>query len=157
MKRAEQETIENSPVSLWEEDFSAAKRYIEKLRLSGVTDLQAFFASHPEELSECFGEIRVLDVNMATLALTHATHKDQLIGSLPQIIQIEANFGLVGEMVSIAEGQSGYTWESVNYTLDGERLTVSLRWSAEPGFEDTLEKVLVSVLDITDASAPKPP
>jgi signal transduction histidine kinase len=41
------------------------------------------------------------------------------------------------------------TWETVNYTLDGEKLIVSLRWSAAPGYENSLEKVLVSELDIT--------
>jgi PAS domain S-box-containing protein len=142
--------FENSPISLWEEDFSAVKRHIEKLRRSGVTDFREFFESHPDVLLECVREIKVLDVNAATLALMRAAHKGQLIGNMEQVIPIDAGKDFVNEFVSLAEGQTEFEWEGINYTLDGEKLTVSLHWSAAPGFEDTLEKVLVSMIDITD-------
>jgi PAS domain S-box-containing protein len=92
----------------------------------------------------------VLDVNAATLALMRAAHKGQLIGNMEQVIPIDAGKDFVNEFVSLAEGQTEFEWEGINYTLDGEKLTVSLHWSAAPGFEDTLEKVLVSMIDITD-------
>ena len=71
--------FEHSPVSLWEEDFSQVKCHIEELRQSGVTDFRAFFTDHPELVIELVSEIKVLDVNAATLALMHTTRKDQLI------------------------------------------------------------------------------
>ena len=142
--------FEHSPVSLWEEDFSEVKRHIEKIRQSGVTDFRAFFESHPQELLECIGEIKVLDVNAATLALMHAANKGQLIDNLQQVFPIDTSKDFVDEFVSIAEGQIEFTWESANYTLDGQKLTISLQRSAEPGHADTLEKVLISVMDITE-------
>jgi len=142
--------FEHSPVSLWEEDFSEVKRHIEELRKSGVTDFRAFFESHPQVLLECVDEINVLDVNAATLALMHAASKSQLIGSLQQVFRADASKDFVDEIVSISEGLTEFTWESLNYTLDGQKLTVSLKRSAAPGYENTLEKVLISVLDITE-------
>ena len=141
--------FEHSPISLWEEDFSEVKRHIEAIRQSGVTDFHAFFESHPQVLIECIGEIKVLDVNTATLVLMHAADKNQLIGNLQQVFGADASEGFVDEFVSIAEGHVEFAWVSVNYTLDGQKLTVSLRRSATPGFEDTLEKMLISVVDIT--------
>ena len=35
--------FEDSPISLWEEDFSAVKTYLEDLRESGIKDFRAFF------------------------------------------------------------------------------------------------------------------
>ena len=142
--------FENSPVSLWEEDFSAVKRHIEKLRQQGITDFREFFESHPDVLIECINEIKVLDVNAATLTLVQAASKGQLIGNLKQVIPIEAGKDFVDEFVSIAEGQTEFEWEGINYTLDGKKLTVSLKWSAAPGYADTLEKVMLSVIDITE-------
>jgi signal transduction histidine kinase len=54
------------------------------------------------------------------------------------------------ELVNIAEGRTEFTWEGINYTLDGEKLLVSLHWSVAPGHADTLKKVLVSLLNITE-------
>ncbi len=141
--------FENSPVALWEEDFSVVKHHIDKLKQQGVTYFRAYFESHPDVLLECANEIKVLDVNQATLAMMRATSKSQLIGNLQKIIHIDTSMGFVEEFVSIAEGKTEFSWEGVNYTLDGEKLNISLQWSAAPGFENTLEKVLVSLVDIT--------
>jgi PAS domain S-box-containing protein len=141
--------FEDSPISLWEEDFSAVKRQLEKLGRQGVTDFRDFFESHPDVLRECVKKIKVIDVNKATLALVRATKKAQLIGNLKQIIRIDSCDDFVDEFVGIAEGKTEFEWEGMNRTLDGEELTVSLHWSTAPGYEDTLEKVLVSMIDIT--------
>ncbi len=141
--------FENSPVALWEEDFSEVKRHIEAIRQSGVTDFRAFFEGHPQVLLECIREIKVLDVNAATLALMHATSKDQLIGDLKQVINIKPDLDFADELVNIAEGRKEFSWDGINYTLEGEKLFVSLHWSAAPGYEGSLEKILVSIMDIT--------
>jgi len=141
--------FEHSPVALWEEDFSAVKLHIDKIRQSGVTDFRAYFAGHPQALLECIGEIKVLDVNAAALTLMHASDKSQLIGSLQRDFPDEGRDGFVNEFANIAEGQTEFAWESQNFAMDGERLMISLRWSVAPGFEDSLEKVLLSVMDIT--------
>ena len=142
--------FEHSPVSLWEEDYSAVKRRIEELRRSGVTDFRAFFKSHPQALLECIDEVKVVDVNAATLAMMKAAHKDQLLGSLRQVIPIDANVNFLDEFVNVAEGQTEFTWEGKNYNLKRELLTVSVHWSVAPGYADSLGKVLVSVIDITE-------
>jgi PAS domain S-box-containing protein len=141
--------FENSPISLWEEDYSEVKRHLEKLKQQEITDLRAYFDSHPDVLIECANEIKVLDTNQATLTLMRASSKDQLIGNLKAVIGLGANTAFVDELTSIADGRTEYHWEGDNYNLDGERISVSLRWMAAPGFEDTLERVLVSVLDVT--------
>ena len=142
--------FENSPVSLWEEDFSYVKSKIEELKRQGITDFREFLLNHPDELLDWINGIKILDVNQATLAMERAASKEQLIGSLKQVVRIDASIGFLDEFVSIAEGRNDFTWEGINYTLDGERLNVSLKWLAEPGFEDSLGKVLVSLIDITE-------
>jgi signal transduction histidine kinase len=69
---------------------------------------------------------------------------------LEQVIRIKPDLDFVDELVHIAEGRTEFAWDGTNYTLNGEKLSVSLRWSAAPGYENSLEKVLVSMVDITD-------
>ncbi|MHA1636672.1 MAG: PAS domain-containing protein, partial [Candidatus Thorarchaeota archaeon] len=41
--------FENSPNSLWEEDLSDTKRYIDELKASGVEDFHQYFSQNPDE------------------------------------------------------------------------------------------------------------
>jgi PAS domain-containing protein len=91
-KRAEEELhhsearfkilFENSPISLWEEDYSQVKVYFDHLRSTGVTDFQDYFDKHPEAVKKCASLVKVLDVNRATLDLMQVEDKSELLGGL---------------------------------------------------------------------------
>jgi len=81
--------FENSPVSLWGGGFFGGEAPDRSAQAAGCYRFRAFFASHPDVLLECVHEIKVLDVNAATLALTHATDKARLIGNLGQAVRID--------------------------------------------------------------------
>ena len=61
--------FEHSPVSLWVEDFSAVKQLLDDVRRQGISDFRVFTDVHPEFVSRCMSEIRVIDVNRHTLEL----------------------------------------------------------------------------------------
>jgi diguanylate cyclase (GGDEF)-like protein/PAS domain S-box-containing protein len=141
--------FENSPVSLWEEDFSAIKRHLDDLRKLGVTDFPAYFESHPEILAEYAKEVRILDVNNATLKLYEANSKTEILKNLDQIFKDESYEVFQEELEHIAQGKHEFEWEGVDLTLTGKELAVSLHWSVAPGYEESLARVIVSVTDIT--------
>lgn len=141
--------FEYAPISLWEEDFSAVKKRLEGLRREGVTDFQIFFHEHPEVVIECVKLVKILDVNKATLRLLRAKEKADLKRNFSLTVQSDALPGFACEMVNIAEGKNEFEFERINYTMDGERLEVSLFWSTAPGYEESLSKVFVSNMDIT--------
>ena len=142
--------FEDSPISIWEEDFSAVQLRIEQLRRAGVTDFRAYFMDHPETVLECVKSIRILDVNKTTLRLMHAADREQLVGSLEKITRKQTAPGFLDEFVSIAEGRTDFEWEGINYTLDGEPMIVNMHWSAFPGYKESLERVIVSLIDISE-------
>ena len=78
--------FEDSPISLWEEDLSSVKNYIDALRNKGVEDFRTYFNDHPQEVSHCASMIKILDVNRATLAMYQATTKEAFIGNIQQIL-----------------------------------------------------------------------
>ncbi|MGD8912809.1 MAG: hypothetical protein PVJ68_08725, partial [Candidatus Thiodiazotropha sp.] len=40
--------FENSPISIWEEDFSEIKEIFDQLRGEGITDIEIYLEAHPE-------------------------------------------------------------------------------------------------------------
>ncbi len=141
--------FEYSPISLWEEDFSAVKLRLNDLAAAGISDFRAYFQSRPAEVAELAGMVRVLDVNRATLDFYQASSKALLLKSLAQIFEQGNALGFQEELFYIAEGRSFFEWEGVNYSLNGDRLYVSVRWAAMTGHEQDLSRVIVSVIDIT--------
>ena len=142
--------FDDSPISLWEEDFSAVKRRIEMLRQQGVTDLPTFLEDHPEVVTECIALVTITDVNRATLKLFEAGSKAELLTGLDRFVPPESRHLFRGELVEIGQDRNAFGWEGVNCTLTGKRINVRVHWSVAPGYEETLARVLVSIEDVTE-------
>ena len=142
--------FEDSPVSLLEEDFSQVKEYVDDLRAAGVTDLRGYFRNHPDAVGHCAGLVRVLDVNNATLALLDANAKDELFAAFPRVFSPESLRVFREELIALGEGRQEFLCEAVQITLTGRERLVSLSLNVAPGYEASLGKVLVSLLDITE-------
>lgn len=138
-----------APVSLWEEDYSALKQILDGLRAAGVSDLRQHLAQHPEVIREAMAAIRVLDVNQRTLELFRARSKAELLSSLDQVFRDEMGTHFQDELVDMWEGKTTYQREGVNYALDGKPVHIELHWALLPGAEETFDRVLVSLQDIT--------
>ena len=141
--------FEDSPVSLWEEDFSAVKQRLDALRQQGVGDIEDYLTAHPETVVECANLVKVTDVNRATLKLYGAASLAELLQNLGLIFGTVTNYTFREELVHIVRGHTEFEREGLSRTLTGELLNISLRWSAVPGYEVSLAKVLVSITDST--------
>jgi len=148
-ERRLQSLFEASPISLWEEDYSALKAYFEILRSSGVTDLQSHLAQHPEVVTACIGLIKVLNVNQKTLELFRADSKEQLLTHLDQVFRDEMGTHFAKELVDLWNGKLAYERDGINYALDGELLNIRLDFRVMPGHADDFSWVMVAILDIT--------
>ena len=142
--------FEDSPVSLWEEDFSDLKTYLDTLHQSGVKDLRTYFNKHPEEVAKCTSLIKITAVNKATLKLYKARNEEELLGNLDKLFIEESHETFREEFIALAEGRTKYRADAVTQTLMGDKIDYILSLSVIPGYEDTLSRVLVSVEDITE-------
>lgn len=143
--------FENSPVSIWEEDFSQLKAYFDDLGASGITDFRMYFETHPEALAHCSKLIKVVDVNQATLTLLEARDKRMLFAGLPNVLADTKLKAFREEIITMAEGgQEFESDEEIHRTLKGNKKFVTVRTIVVPGYEHSLGKVLVSLIDITD-------
>lgn len=142
--------FENSPVSIWEEDFSAVKTFLDDLKERGVSDIEAYFNKHPEIVHKCAELTRIIDVNKAALTLHKAMNKNELITDLINTFTPESFDTFRQELVCLWNEQTEMTRDAVVKTLEGDRRNVTVSFSVCPDYEETLSKVIVSLVDITE-------
>ncbi len=142
--------FDDSPISLWEEDYSEVKKHIEKLRDEGVEDFRGYFEKNPEAVAQCAAMVKVVDVNEATLDMYEAKSKEDFLEGLGQIFT-EQSYEVFREgLIAIAEGKTFFEGEAVNRTLKGTRKDIQIRWTIPKDAEKTLDRLLISIVDITD-------
>jgi HD-GYP domain-containing protein (c-di-GMP phosphodiesterase class II)/PAS domain-containing protein len=141
--------FENSPVSLWEEDFSEVKRSIDTIQQQGFQDVRDYFRKYPEAIQKITKLVKILDVNRATVKLFRAHSKNDLLGEPDRIIHPAQSNIMLEEFVCIAEGKTEFEGLGVNYDLEDNLLDIRLVWSVSPGAEKDYSNVIVSVTDIT--------
>ena len=142
--------FENSPISLWEEDFSEVKIHIDNLKSSGVVDLRSYFESHPEEVRYCLERVKILAINRATLNIYKVPNKNTLIENLSTILNQKTLCIFREELLTLAEGKKTFKSEAVNQTLQGDTIHISLSLTMLPVYENTWSKIIVSIVDITE-------
>jgi putative nucleotidyltransferase with HDIG domain len=139
--------FEESPASVFVEDFSAVKRAFDELRACGVVDLGAHLEKHPEMVEACYRSVRVIDVNEAALRLSGATTKDDLLlAQQPPRLELGP---FRDRLLAIWRGERVFETTAEDRTLDGRTIHTALRWSVPPGQEKTLNRVLLSKTDVT--------
>lgn len=142
--------FEDSPISLWEEDFSKVRECNDNLRVQGVIDDKSYLNENPERVAGCLRQLKIIDVNQATLKLFKAETKEQLLENPAGIICSESIDAYRNELISIAHGDTQFHGETVLQTLMGDQLNVLVSLSVPPGYEKSWEKVIVSIIDISE-------
>ena len=143
--------FENSPIALWEEDYSKVKLAFDELKKSGVTDLREYLNKNPEELINFIKQIDIVNVNQAVLDITGTSSKEELMQNLPQLVTDRELYVWKEQFLAINDGAHSFQIESSHKTLNsGEVKYTTMRLNLVPGYVDTWGKVLVSLSDITE-------
>lgn len=138
-----------SPVSLWVEDFSGVKVLLDEARTLGIEDFRVFISVHPDFVTRCMEEIKVLDVNKHTLTMFAAASKDDLLANLGKVFRDEMQVSFAEQLLDLWNGKTVQLREVVNYSLTGELINIHMQFAVMPGYEGTWGQVLVSLVDIT--------
>jgi len=142
--------FELAPVSLWLEDYSGLKQLFEEWRAAGVTSLRAYLEADPDRIRACSSRIRVLKVNRKTLNLFEAESLTHLVDNLDRIFRADMFKAHIEELSQLWEGKPEFESHTVNYTLSGKRLDIQLKGTILPGHEESWDRVLVAIEDVTE-------
>jgi len=143
--------FEYSPISIWEEDFALVKSELEKLKYEGVTDFRKFLLNNPEKIGELVSLVNVVSINETSIQIFGTNSKEEILNNLTHFFSISnATINVFSEeLIALAEGRTQFEGETQIMTLNGEKKNLLLTLTVMPGFENTLSKVLISFIDIT--------
>ena len=141
--------FENCPIPLLVEDFSDVKARLDELKASGVTEFLPFLQAHPEVVRELTSRIKVVELNTAVLAVHRASSKEDLLDNLGLVFTEGTYQCMANEFAWLAEGKLSFEFEEDVRKVDGEPMRIISRLTVAPGCEHTLERVVVSLIDIT--------
>ncbi len=144
------EMFDLAPVSLWLEDFSGVRQLFEDWRAAGVTDLASHFQADRSRIKACSERIRVLKVNTRTLSLFEAADLADLVANLGKVFRDEMLERHVEELTALWNGRTDFFSHSVNYSLSGRRIDIQMTGRMLPGFEQSWERVLIAIEDVTE-------
>jgi PAS domain S-box-containing protein len=141
--------FDESPISLWEEDLSGIRNWIDKKQEEGITDFKSWFETHPDEVALCAMMVNVNKINRATLQLFKAESNKDFSNGYSTIFSSESYGSFRDEIISLISGKTEFECELPVQTTTGEKRVVLLKMLVVPGFEKNLKKVIISLLDIT--------
>jgi len=140
--------FDESPVPLWEEDFTPLISYLESIKEKGVSDLNSYFEENSQELVHCARIIKVVDVNMASLTLHEVDSKGGLINNLSSTFTDKSFEVFKSEVVALAEGKILFEAESEVKTMTGELRNVFLKLKIDSSIPGQYRGLLATT-DIT--------
>jgi len=142
--------FEDSPISILEEDWSEVKKHIDYLKTNNSTAPAKNIFDNDSELKACQERIKLININKSALKMLGATNKEELIDRIGFIFQ-DVNIDYFRkQMGSFAAGSTDFRHEVKITTSSGKEIFADLRFLVMPGYEESAERVLISMIDITE-------
>ncbi|MCH9019543.1 MAG: PAS domain S-box protein [Proteobacteria bacterium] len=141
--------FEHSPVGFREEDYSAVKRIVDKLKRRGVRDFRRYFRKHPEKLREAIAAITIIDVNQTVLTLYGAPDKEAFTRA-ERARRVEQISFYEHELSALAAGETRVEAEVTTKILDGSEVVFRVVTHLPDAHIDTWSRVISTEEDITE-------
>ncbi|WP_144083009.1 PAS domain-containing sensor histidine kinase [Salinispira pacifica] len=137
-------------LGLWEEDLSAVRMFLEKLKSSHKGNFSDFLRRNPVLIQESIRDIRIIRVNDAVLKMYKARGEEELIRRLPEIFPPQAKDVFAQAMTRLFEGAGEFSSELLQRDLTGREFWVRFRLTILQGHGLDWRRALVSTEDIDE-------
>ena len=144
------------PLGVEEQDYSAVKKEVDKLKAEGVDDLKVYFEGNPEKLCEIINETSIVSVNSTLLNIFKAK-------SLSEFLEAEADIAhwwdehwvayFASKIAALAGPGRIHHAELAETRVDGSLFETRLISRIVDGDEDTWKRVLTIHEDVSERKA----
>jgi len=142
--------FENMPVSLWEDDYSEVKKYLDSLPDNLKEDLALSIRTNRELYQQITSKIVIVDMNRVSLNLYSASSKEKLRESVSEIFASSDPEPFSTVIASFYYGKSILEERIMEVRIKKKKQVHFVSWLIMPGHEKDLSRVLVTILDITN-------
>ena len=143
--------VDQIPVTIWIEDWRAARDLIERAHTEGDGQPGRWLDAHTEERKATSEAMRVLHSNSAAHELYQAPSRAALTDpDFENFLTRESGDGIVKILQPLREGSSTIAYDGIDQaTLDGRHISVRTLLVLLPGYEDDWSRVMLVETDIT--------
>ena len=143
----------NSPIALWEIDFSKMKQGLDDIAEKYGADIKNHILKSPEIITRAVSNLVLLDANQAALKLAETDSIKKLRENLNIIANPASALALLNGIIALWEGESNIPIQTVHKTITDKDKIILVRFSIRSGYEESWERVIISIDDITEQSA----
>lgn len=140
--------FEDSPVPLWECNYSGLKKRLDEIKNQPVTDWQIYFEEHLDLVRDWIKLIQITAANRAALNLLGAKNIEQVNNNTTQLFGYAFFIGLFARLAELPENQSGLEVDAHCQTFAQQSIYVIVSFNGFSSHEKW-SRVLVSMMDIT--------
>ena len=145
------ELFEESPVVIWEDDWSDVKRMLDDLSAGGVTNLRKFFEDNTDKLHQAFDLTKIVAISRATREMFGEPNKQALMDRSTAALEPKEEVdGFLGGMIAFADGSVSYEYESPSFGHEGAPIVTANRVVMPPNHRHDWSRVIYAIEDITE-------
>ncbi len=144
--------FQNVPVAVFEVDYSEVKKYVDKLRSQGITDVEGYFDNNLEAFKECTQLSRLIDVNKENVDLFEAENKDEIFRVFSENKKDQSQYykSFKKILYNIVNNKNPFSYEEFIPTVKGNWQHHIVKVNPAPGYEKTYSRLYFSIFDITE-------
>ncbi len=140
--------FENSPISLWELDFSDAMAYAKEVAAGADGDVVEYLEANPTEYREILERYEVIDVNENAVEYYDADSKDHLIRDI-ETVATEQGIAVHRRMLDrLLDGERSVHEELSYRTFDGEERHELFILTVPEAYAADFSRVYLATVDI---------
>lgn len=142
--------FEHSAIPIWEEDFTQINDYFNSLKQNGITDFRSYFENNKHEVKKLIPLVEIVNMSQTSVDFYGVTTKEEIFKNLEYYFTDVSVEIFKEELIILAEGQTKFECEIPVRTIKGDIKILLLHLLVCPGYEQTLSKVLISFIDISE-------
>ncbi|MFX0051677.1 MAG: PAS domain S-box protein [Candidatus Hermodarchaeota archaeon] len=136
-----------APFPLMEFDLSEVKNYLDLLKEKKIIDLEQYLEKMPNEMEKLAKLVKLTDINDAALRLFEVNSKEEW--TFPEVSGGVYPF-FQNALITLYSGQTTFEMYTSAFTKKKKQIFSLFKALVVPGFEETLAKVYLSGIDITE-------
>lgn len=142
--------FEDSPIPIWEEDFSEVFAALNQLNKQNIDNLEVYFRNHPMELYRIADFMKVIRINEAVVRINEADSKDQVLRYYKGLATENSFDYILKQFLAIFHGEASCEFDAELKTFKGNTRYVHFKWNVVRGHESDYSKVHLTTTDLTE-------
>ncbi|MFY7989519.1 MAG: PAS domain-containing sensor histidine kinase [Fluviicola sp.] len=145
-----QSLFDNSPIPIWDEDFSLVKQRIDELKRNGIKNIKRYLLLNQDEVIYLASLLKVNAINQAVVELNEAVNKEQVLTQYGELTTSKSLFYIILQAGAIANNETHCEFDAELKTFKGNLRFVHFKWSVVKGYEGSYARVHLTTTDVTE-------